>query len=120
MKRLRWIGAGALALAMGVPATASAATISVDDDGLDCPSAPYTSVQAAVDAASPGDVIAICPGTYEEGPATVPAGGANAVSIAKMLTHPRRRREQGHDQAQAGARRLCWVQQQITATTSAR
>ncbi len=83
---LRWIGAGALALAMGVPATASAATISVDDDRLDCPSAPYTSVQAAVDAASPGDVIAICPGTYEEGPATVPAGGANAVSIAKMLT----------------------------------
>ena len=86
MKRLRWIGAAALALAMGVPATASAATISVDDDGLDCPSAPYTSVQAAVDAASPGDIIAICPGTYEEGPATVPAGGANAVIIAKMLT----------------------------------
>ena len=52
---LRWIGAGALALAMGVPATASAATISVDDDRLDCAlRARYTSVQAAVDAASPG------------------------------------------------------------------
>ena len=86
MTRLRWIGAAALALAMGIPATASAATITVDDDRLDCPSAGYTSVQAAVDAASPGDVVPICPGTYEEGPATVPAGGANAVSIAKMIT----------------------------------
>jgi hypothetical protein len=83
---LRWVGAGALAVALGIPANASAATLSVDDDRLDCPSAGYTSVQAAVDAASPGDIVAICPGTYEEGPATVPAGGANAVSIAKMLT----------------------------------
>ncbi|HEY6888279.1 MAG TPA: hypothetical protein VI300_10880, partial [Solirubrobacter sp.] len=83
---LRWVGAGALALALGISADASAATLSVDDDKLDCPSAPFSSVQAAVDAASPGDVVAICPGTYEEGPATIPAGGANAVSIAKMLT----------------------------------
>ena len=83
---LRWFSAGALAVAMGVPATASAATLSVDDDGLDCPSAAYSSVQAAVDAASPGDIVAICPGTYEEGPATVPNAGANAVSIAKMIT----------------------------------
>ena len=86
MTRLRWFGAAALALAIGTPATASAATISVDDDQLDCPSAGYTSIQTAVDAASPGDVIAICPGTYEEGPATVPNGGANALSIAKMIT----------------------------------
>ena len=78
MTRLRWFGAGALVLAIGIPAPASAATISVDDDKQDCPSAAYTSVQEAVNAASPGDVVAICPGTYEEGPATVPAGGANA------------------------------------------
>ena len=83
---LRWFSAGALAVAMGMPATAAAATLSVDDDGLDCPSAAYSSVQAAVDAASPGDIVAICPGTYEEGPATVPNAGANAVSIAKMIT----------------------------------
>src|SRR5262245_6680578 len=86
MKSLRWFGAGALAVAMAIPATASAATLSVDDDKLDCPSAGYSSVQAAVNDASPGDIVAICPGTYEEGPDTVPNGGANAVSIAKMLT----------------------------------
>src|SRR4051794_24896117 len=86
MKSLRWFGAGALALAMTIPATASGATLSVDDDKLDCPSAGYSSVQAAVNDASPGDIVAICPGTYEEGPDTVAAGGANAVSIAKMLT----------------------------------
>jgi hypothetical protein len=86
MKSLRWFGAGALALAMAIPATAEAATLSVDDDKLDCPSAGYSSVQAAINDASPGDVVAICPGTYEEGPDTVPHAGANAVSIAKMLT----------------------------------
>jgi hypothetical protein len=36
------------------------ATITVDDDG----SADYTSIQAAIDAASPGDVIEVSPGTY--------------------------------------------------------
>src|SRR6201999_309004 len=80
------IGALALAATACMPAVASAATLTVDDLRDDCPSAGYTSVQAAVDAASPGDTVAICPGTYEEGPATVPNGGANAVSIAKMIT----------------------------------
>jgi hypothetical protein len=83
---VRRIGALALAVTAGLPAAASAATLTVDDLGDDCPSAGFTSVQAAVDAASPGDTVAICPGTYAEGPATVPNGGANAVSIAKMLT----------------------------------
>jgi hypothetical protein len=69
-----------------VPGAAQAATITVDDDKLDCPNAAHVSVQAAVNAASPGDVVVICPGTYEEGPATVPAAGANAVTIHKMLT----------------------------------
>lgn len=82
-RKLTLIVLGTLALA---PASASAATLTVDDDLLDCPSAGFTSVQAGVDAASPGDTVAICPGVYEEGPATVPAGGANAVNIQKMIT----------------------------------
>src|SRR6266850_6361261 len=38
----------------------------VDDDGADCPNAAFTSIQAAVDAAGPGDQIKVCPGTYQE------------------------------------------------------
>jgi nitrous oxidase accessory protein NosD len=38
----------------------------VDDDGAQCPGAAYVSLQAAVDAARPGDRIAVCPGTYRE------------------------------------------------------
>lgn len=80
------LSAVAIALAAALPATAMAATVTVDNDGADCPSADYTSVQAGIDAAMPGDTVVICPGVYEEGPATVPAGGANAVNIAKMIT----------------------------------
>lgn len=38
----------------------------VDDDGADCPDAQFTSIQAAVDAAAPGDRILVCHGTYQE------------------------------------------------------
>ncbi|MGB7730766.1 MAG: hypothetical protein WBL50_22250 [Candidatus Acidiferrum sp.] len=38
----------------------------VDVDKVACPTAAYTSIQAAVNAASPGDHIRICPGTYVE------------------------------------------------------
>ena len=38
----------------------------VDDDAADCPDAAFTSIQAAVDAAGPGDQIKVCPGTYQE------------------------------------------------------
>ena len=36
------------------------------DDGADCPNAEYPTIQAAVDAADPGDRIKVCPGTYPE------------------------------------------------------
>lgn len=52
-----------------------AATLTVDDDHMQCPSAGFTSIQAAVTAASPGDKINVCPGTYHE-----------QVMITKSLT----------------------------------
>ena len=41
--------------------------LTVDDDGRIVPAAAYTSVQAAVDAAAPGDTVAICPGDVRRG-----------------------------------------------------
>lgn len=63
---------------------AQAAQLTVDDGAkTDCPNAGFTSIQAAVTAASAGDTISICPGTYVEG-----AGGTgtNGVNINKSLT----------------------------------
>src|ERR1700730_13334122 len=42
------------------------ATLLVDDDKVQCPNAGFTSIQAAVNFASPGDRINVCPGTYKE------------------------------------------------------
>ncbi|WP_157591773.1 Ig-like domain-containing protein [Solirubrobacter soli] len=62
---------------------AHAAQLTVDDDRGDCPAAQFTSVQAAIDAAAPGDTIAICPGTYREGTGAV---ASNALTISKSVT----------------------------------
>jgi len=43
------------------------------DDGADCPNAEYPTIQAAVDAADPGDRIKVCRGTYTE-QVVIPAG----------------------------------------------
>jgi parallel beta-helix repeat protein len=52
------------------PAVAQDATktpnILVDDDKVQCPTAAYTSIQAAVNAAKSGDVIRVCAGIYRE------------------------------------------------------
>ena len=50
-------------------------TILVDDDKVQCPTAKFTTIQSAVDAANPGDTIRVCAGTYVE-----------QVSISKALT----------------------------------
>jgi hypothetical protein len=77
---------GALLVVIGtlvaVP-VAKAATLAVDDDGVQCPAAAFTSIQSAVDAANPGDTVAVCPGRYVEGSG---APGTNALTIAKSLT----------------------------------
>jgi parallel beta-helix repeat protein len=41
-------------------------TLIVDDDKVQCPTAGYTTIQSAVDAASPNSSIVVCPGTYPE------------------------------------------------------
>ena len=43
-----------------------AATLTVDDNGLDCPGAPFTTISAAVLGSAPGDMIVVCNGTYVE------------------------------------------------------
>lgn len=48
-------------------------TILVDDDGAQCPTATFTSIQAAVTAAAPGAEVRVCAGTYAE-QVTIPAG----------------------------------------------
>jgi nitrous oxidase accessory protein NosD len=53
----------------------AASTLVVDDDGANCPDAAYTSIQAAVTAASAGDAIQVCAGTYNE-----------LVNVNKQLT----------------------------------
>lgn len=41
-------------------------TLLVDDDHVQCPTAAYTTINAAIAAALPGDTIQVCAGTYNE------------------------------------------------------
>lgn len=67
-------------------------TWTVDDDRAQCPNANTTSIQAAVDLASPWDTIVVCDGVYEE--SSVPVFGSgnpvaaearNGLTITKPL-----------------------------------
>jgi len=66
-----------------------AKTILVDDDKADCPSAAFTRIQDAVNAASPGDVIRVCKGVYVEQvsihiPLTIAAENAAVLMPSNM------------------------------------
>ncbi len=46
--------------------SARATTLVVDDDNVQCPSAPFRTINAALAVANPGDDILVCVGTYAE------------------------------------------------------
>lgn len=79
---------------LAAPASASASTITVDDDKAQCPNASYTSIQSAIDQAAPWDTIIVCDGLYRErsvplnNPTQNPAqaGSKNGLTISKPLT----------------------------------
>ena len=52
------------ALAVAGTAAADGGKLVVDDDKAQCPNAQFTTIQAAVTAAQPGDEIRVCAGTY--------------------------------------------------------
>lgn len=93
MRHRRLIAVAAIAVfPWGGVSTAGAATLTVDDDHVECPTAEYTSVQTAVDAAAlqnagtpagEADTVVICPGSYVEGSGDP---GTNALTIDKPLT----------------------------------
>jgi hypothetical protein len=67
-------------------------TWTVDDDKQQCPNAQFTSIQSAVDYASPWDTIVVCAGTYQESSTPVNAtsnpvmtGARNGLTINKPL-----------------------------------
>jgi parallel beta-helix repeat protein len=47
-------------------APAQAVIILVDDDEVQCPSALFNTIQAAINAANPSDIVRVCPGVYNE------------------------------------------------------
>jgi parallel beta-helix repeat protein len=55
-----------LAVATAAAAEPTSATWVVDRDRAQCANADFTSIQAAVDAAQPGDLIRVCPDVYPE------------------------------------------------------
>jgi hypothetical protein len=77
LRRLR-LHLPVLALAALLPASASAATYTVDDDRAECPAAGFTRIQDAVDQAAPFDTVVVCAGVYEE--RSTPPSGANSPS----------------------------------------
>lgn len=86
------VSAGNLRLLDTVADEASETTWVVDDDRGQCPTADVTSIQAAVDLASPWDTIVVCEGTYEESSTPVnhasnpvATGALNGLTITKPL-----------------------------------
>ena len=59
--------AAASTMLLGAPgASVAASTLVVDRDKVQCPDAGFTSIQAAVNAAAPGDTVRVCADLYTE------------------------------------------------------
>src|SRR3981081_993723 len=61
---------------------ASAHELRVSNNGS-CPTAIYPTIQAAVNAASPGDTITVCPGTYAEH-VRIQGSGKNDIKLQSL------------------------------------
>src|SRR3712207_2794394 len=66
MKKINFLPLFALTVLVFGAQAASAKVITVDDNGLDCRKADFNTIQAAVNAAVPGDTIKVCAGTRTE------------------------------------------------------
>jgi parallel beta-helix repeat protein len=81
----------ALALINSNRGVHAAATLTVDDDGVQCPGAAFSTIQSASVVALPGDTIQVCAGTYNEdvligAPGVSLLGaGANVTTIAGAI-----------------------------------
>lgn len=76
-------------LATGVAVAAgsapAAATEYVDDDGVQCPSAAHTTIQAGVNAASVNEQVIVCNGIYRE-QVTIAGAAKNGVDLVSNTT----------------------------------
>jgi hypothetical protein len=77
------VAAAGIGLASGAPARAAGTPPRTLTVGNCSPGASFPTIQAAVDAARPGDTVKICPGTYAEGSGQ---RGSSALTITKSLT----------------------------------
>jgi parallel beta-helix repeat protein len=75
MSLLCVLAACALAFAAADGTATTSAMLVVDRDGVQCANADFSSIQAAVDATEPGDLVRVCPDVYPE-----------TVTIDKPLT----------------------------------
>jgi hypothetical protein len=82
-ERMNWKSLIVLMIAMIVIASANAITRIVDIDG----SGQYTSIQAAVNASSPGDVVLVYPGRYFEN-ITVQSNSISIISLEETTGDP--------------------------------
>ena len=105
MRRLSlsaWLVIAAATIVLCEGASASATTRFVNDDaasynppGTSCRLAGYATIQAAVNASVPGDIIKVCPGRYAEnvvintqGLSVVSTGGAGVTTVVAAVSAP--------------------------------